>query len=479
MTDVKKVLLVADYGKNDLAFKEVQQRLYDLAQDAKLSIQIDIVSVDPFNTAQTAAVMAQAAQDGKYDLIYSNTAPRKDQHKQRINNDGEPLAYTTVRSKTGKEVGIIGVFSGNEHNVNTFSLLPAGTVVYETTSPKDGSQFRSRDVFTPYVIDELQNKLVIKEAVLQVPETKGKIVDDAKEKAAQLLADAYENQLLRHGDVSKSYTTIIGANENLQPQLQELQDMKEWRGEVDAIPLKATKPAGKKIEAGFVAAQLALNSKHPEGRTFAIIPEEGMTLASAEVVYNAELNNGAHILTTDMDTLAFVKPFVKHVTSEKRAGVGQDKKIEREAVSLDNVTLPENPVVAYVDGYGNAKLTKTRDELVRGFNLESSKPGERVVAGVQVGNNPVDAWVSDGSFSVQDGQTALSKGSSGWGDKMGLAEVFRRGGSASEQLGGVEPGAAVCISRKRVEQVAPGTVVTQPLSLQAKAPGVDLGVMGK
>src|SRR4051812_8839842 len=107
----KKMLLVADYGHEDLAFKEVQERLYELARKAGQKIQVDIVSVGPFHTADTAAVVAQAAHDGKYDIIYHNTAPRKDLAKARANNDGEGIGYARYRAAGGKEVQIVGVIS--------------------------------------------------------------------------------------------------------------------------------------------------------------------------------------------------------------------------------------------------------------------------------------------------------------------------------------------------------------------------------
>ena len=73
----QKILLVGDYGTSgDLAFNEVKQKLYELAAKKRIDIRIDTVGVDPFDTAMTAAVVAQAAEDGKYDVIYHNTAPR-------------------------------------------------------------------------------------------------------------------------------------------------------------------------------------------------------------------------------------------------------------------------------------------------------------------------------------------------------------------------------------------------------------------
>jgi hypothetical protein len=81
-------------------------------------------------------------------------------------------------------------------------------------------------------------------------------------------------------------------------------------------------------------------------------------------------------------------------------------------------------VVAYTDGYGSLKTT---------LDERPAANGERVL--VRLGAASATAIVSDGSFSVAEGELALAPGSSGWplrdGGERRLLELFLRGGSAS------------------------------------------------
>ena len=498
----KHILLVADYGKNDLAFKEVQQELYRLAQKEGIKIHVDIVSVDPFHTAQTAAVVAQAVRDGKYDLVYHNTAPRKDATKARVKNDGEPLAYAVAKSDAGKNVKVIGVFSGDEHNMNTFALLPKkGTHVFKTQSPTHGSQFRSRDVFPEYVIAALkQNGLGIKEE-LHVPEFTGdgSIFRDAPAYAQAALQDAYENQLARHGDAYRDYITVIGDRADAQSLLNDVA-AKAQGAEVDFIPLKSTR--GQEIEAGFVAAQLALNAG--ERRTIVILPTPGETLDSAEALYVAKVGNRQRIITSDLKTLAFVS---SHLDGEvqKYRRTGRSFKLENDHLAVDGTSdaitredvrkeapLPDGITPAYTDGYGNIKLAAWHSELRQNRDVGEVKPGQRVVMGVQVGSQSGNAYIAGDSFAVRDGDMALSGGSSGWRRELEtadavygklhpekrFAELFLRGGSAAQSLGNPQPGDRIAITKLREEAVAPGTAVTNSGALQSRQQEREEG-MGK
>ncbi len=139
---------IADYGEktgvDDLAFSEVDRRLVEefVAQDMAWPM-IKNLSVRPFNTIETGFVVAQLAQNshlGKDHIIYHNTAPRKDELSARTNNAGEFLAVAELPNG----VRVIGVYGGY-----TFSFL--GVPVYKVKCARDGSQFRSRDVFPPCV----------------------------------------------------------------------------------------------------------------------------------------------------------------------------------------------------------------------------------------------------------------------------------------------------------------------------------------
>ena len=135
---------IADYGQttgqDDLAFSEVDRRLCE----EFLSLNMDFpmiknLSVQPFNTVETGFVVAQLAQNsklGKNHIVYHNTAPRKDELSARKNNAGEFLAVCELPNG----VRVIGVYGGY-----SFSFL--NTPVYRVKCARDGSQFRSRDVF--------------------------------------------------------------------------------------------------------------------------------------------------------------------------------------------------------------------------------------------------------------------------------------------------------------------------------------------
>ncbi len=139
---------IADYGEktgiDDLAFSEVDRKLVEefVAQNMPWPM-IKNLSVCPFNTIETGFVVAQLAQNsklGKEHIVYHNTAPRKDELSARTNNAGEFLAVAELANG----VRVIGVYGGY-----TFSFL--GVPVYKVKCARDGSQFRSRDVFPPCV----------------------------------------------------------------------------------------------------------------------------------------------------------------------------------------------------------------------------------------------------------------------------------------------------------------------------------------
>lgn len=478
MTEAKKILLVGDYGQDDLAFKEVQQRLYDLAQDAGLHIHVDIVSVDPFNTLQTAAVVARAAHNGRYDMVYHNTAPRKDEEKVRIDNHGEGLAYAETHAINGKKVQVVGVNSGHRGDVNTFALMSPEDV-YEIHSETKGSQFRSRDIFPPHVIAALTGKLQRGNTPLdipEIPEDLTPLVQKAWEHADRLLAEVWNRQLSRHGDAANGYVTFVDQHNAAQP---DLNDILFYRSgvEADLIPIKSTQ--NEWIEAGFVAAQLALNSAHPEKRTLVVLPRTGDTLKEADTLYDAALDNGAHIVTSDLRTLAFAKQRlgsegVKAYAKNGRSTSIADGRItisgnaqEVPVAQLDaEASLPEGFVPAYTDGYGNIKLAITHAALLDRLHIDTSKGNTRYTVGISVGKHDVDALVTNGSFAVNDGDMALSKGSSGWAESPGgkpgrFAEIFLRGGNAADELGYPQPGTCIRIAVKKVEPNAHPSVTTE------------------
>ena len=511
---IKKLLLIADYGKNDLAFAEVKQRLYELAAEKQERLHIDTVSVDPFNTGQTAALVAQAAKDGKYDIIYHNTAPRKDASRARVDNDGEGLYFARYQSDAGQSVDIVGVNSGDHHSINTFALLDKHKLqspkddlapgVYKTKSPTTGSQFRSRDVFPPFVLNTVAADQVLPERFYP-PEPKN--VDNAvsflKKQAVELLQDAYATQLAQHGDSNTAYVTVIGTRRSAGAELSQTAALLPG-AEVDALPLKQKKKPTQPdkhnasstldwIEASFLAAELALNSTAGKKRTIVAQPYSDTPLDTAPNLYVAKLDNGATIVTENLETLYFARDRIKDVSryGQKDRAIALDKDGELQVTgkaeatvahtqtalqeqpqliipkirdALAAVKLPHAVTPVYSDGYGNIKLAVAHKDLLASLKVEN-RPGEKNVATVAINGIESDAIVAGGSFAVKDGELALSKGSSGWAagpgdaDKQFLAEVFLRGGNASRAFDRPRPGAQVHITHARTLTEEPGKVV--------------------
>lgn len=135
--------VIADYGDlHDLAFAEVTQKLYHELTD--MDVEIRPYAVPAFDTVATGFVLAQTAINSKLGAkhkFYVNTAPRKDDLTPRVKNSGEGLAY----AKLTNGVEIVAVNSGYSLSF----IKDAAVEIREIRCDKDGSQFRSRDVFPP------------------------------------------------------------------------------------------------------------------------------------------------------------------------------------------------------------------------------------------------------------------------------------------------------------------------------------------
>lgn len=120
--------------------------------------------------------------------------------------------------------------------------------------------------------------------------------------------------------------------------------------------------------------------------------------------------------------------------------VAGDRGSVAEPVPSELVPRVPRAAVAYTDGYGNMKTTLDKPPAAN---------GERVL--VRLGEASATAIVSDGSFSVAEGELALAPGSSGWplrdGAERRFLELFLRGGSASARLGHPASGTPVVVSR--------------------------------
>ncbi len=142
------VHVVADYGTGDLAFAEVTQRLKYLLPQAKILT----ISTPPFSTLNTGFIIAQLAiyNPNRNLFIYSNTAPRTDDKKQRYENEGEKLKYALLDN--GVEIVAVDAgysFSFVRNHIKKFSLINV---------QNQGSQFRSRDFYPQAVIGIIQGE---------------------------------------------------------------------------------------------------------------------------------------------------------------------------------------------------------------------------------------------------------------------------------------------------------------------------------
>lgn len=137
------VYVIADYGDlHDLAFAEVTQKLHYELRD--LNAEVTTFAVPAFDTVATGFSLAQTAINsklGERHKFYVNTAPRKDDLTPRVKNSGEGLAYV----KLSNGVEIVAVNSGYSLSF----VKDAAVEIREIHCDKDGSQFRSRDVFPP------------------------------------------------------------------------------------------------------------------------------------------------------------------------------------------------------------------------------------------------------------------------------------------------------------------------------------------
>lgn len=143
MNDKKIIYVIADYGDlHDLAFAEVTQKLY--AELGEVDFHLQTFSVPAFDTYATGFALAQTAINsklGSQHKFFVNTAPRKDDLTPRVKNSGEGFVYARLHNG----VEICAVNSGH----SLAFIKEAAVEIREIKCEKQGSQFRSRDIFPP------------------------------------------------------------------------------------------------------------------------------------------------------------------------------------------------------------------------------------------------------------------------------------------------------------------------------------------
>lgn len=138
------VYLIADYGKNDPAFGEVNAKLRANGGD---SIRpADNIAVPKFSTIATGFWIRQMGIENGYPgmVIFSNTAPRGSSEAIRWNGDNR---QRLIYGKLKNDVPVFAVSAGF-----TWSFIRDELVeLYDLKIPNEGSQFRSRDYYAPAV----------------------------------------------------------------------------------------------------------------------------------------------------------------------------------------------------------------------------------------------------------------------------------------------------------------------------------------
>lgn len=141
--------LICDYGVGDPAFSEVIQRFHELDPYA----HFNPISVPAFSTINTGFWIAQLAayQPAKDMVVFSNTAPRHDDHKQRKANAGEQFVYAKL--KNGTSIGVV-----NAGYALSFIKSHIDQINFVQTN-NEGSQFRSRDFFPKAFYQTLEGQI--------------------------------------------------------------------------------------------------------------------------------------------------------------------------------------------------------------------------------------------------------------------------------------------------------------------------------
>lgn len=136
------IQFIGDYGVGDPSFGEIIQKLQLLSP----GVQVFPTAVPSFNTIATGFWALQYSLINTFPemIIYTNTAPRKDNAEKRKDNEGEKLVYALLKNGTK----VVGVNAGY-----CFSFIKKDIkALYAINVANKGSQFRSRDFFPEAVI---------------------------------------------------------------------------------------------------------------------------------------------------------------------------------------------------------------------------------------------------------------------------------------------------------------------------------------
>lgn len=215
------------------------------------------------------------------------------------------------------------------------------------------------------------------------------------------------------------------------------------------------------IATGFCVAQLARSKRKSQGNNIVFAncaPRKDNRSARSDnegegLVY-VKLDNDAELLVVNSGhSLSFVKPYIKLLRATKASPRGSqfrsrdnfpeaigkclagDYSFLADPLAVELVQDAPDSVVAYIDSFGNIKTSLRADSAL----FTGLKEGQRVR--VIVGDKVRYATVTNGSFSVPEGEIAFAPGSSGY--EKAYLELFKRGGSAREEFGGPATGTRI------------------------------------
>lgn len=145
MSKTFQIVTIGDYGRGELAFKEVRDSIWASCKKHGIAIEdYDEYSVPAFSTVSTGFALAQLGLTTRIPetkKFFVNTAPRGDDSKGRINNEGEGFVY----GRLFNGVEFCAVNSGYSLSF----VKHAAEEIRQIHVSREGSQFRSRDNFPP------------------------------------------------------------------------------------------------------------------------------------------------------------------------------------------------------------------------------------------------------------------------------------------------------------------------------------------
>lgn len=235
-----------------------------------------------------------------------------------------------------------------------------------------------------------------------------------------------------------------------------------WDLDLEIVPTSV--PSLDTIGTGYLAYQLGLGENPPDTVMYInTAPRKerktAMSDNAGERLVWARLENGVELVAVNSGyTLSFLRPHISELRTVEVPFSGSQFRSRdffppvvsdvlhgrhpaRLRDELDPAVIPECPshVVMWTDGFGNLKTSVRRSEAMDGGRFVEGQKVHISIAGMRAA-----ALVTGGSFSVDEGELALSVGSSGHDDPF--MEIFLRGGSASDLFGHPRPGAQVEIT---------------------------------